>query len=157
MGEKMGDFPVGPKNEPANKFTAPPGFFLHCLAGLHPFAIVIGCAACPEKTMCMYDKHILDAVATYLGKSTNSPGPCPSSCLQMFQPFTFACTYCLLYRGERASRELRSLNGRYVPALERAMLRRRFPRLPQLPPSNSRPTASCLAPNAELMVYDARK
>ena len=96
----MGNFPVGPLNEPANEFMGCNGWCTNyltwqCLGNCSP---ICGAMCCPEKTLCCYDKNILKAVAKFEGKKTPSPGPCSEPFLQM--ACCGPCTYCLLYRGQ---------------------------------------------------------
>ena len=100
IGEKLGNMPVGPKNEPANQFMNIGGMIANCLSYVNICTFVLACIVWPEKTCCNYDKNILESVATFKGKKVASPGPCSDTFCQMCCPLTQACTYCLLYRGQ---------------------------------------------------------
>ena len=79
IGSAMGDYPVGPKQEPAQQFIGCPTLCINYLtwAGTECCCCgpIIGVIACKEKCWCFYDMHIMVAVAQKLNKKTISPGP----------------------------------------------------------------------------------
>ena len=99
IGKTMGHFKVGPKKEKASRFMSSRGQADNKLSYC-PCCCILACCGCcdisgPEKYLCCYDGHILEAYATYANKETKSPIPCsPMISMCCCSP----CIYCLIYR-----------------------------------------------------------
>lgn len=100
IGNALGDAPMGPKKEAAKDFMGCGAQCVNlltiCCNGAIPWGLICGMIACPEKTCCFYEKHILEGYAAAMQKSKVSPGPCEDPCMQMC--CCGPCTLCLMYR-----------------------------------------------------------